>query len=390
MNLTGPIAHRGLKRLAFYVHLAAGLWLGVWLVLVSLSGSLVVFRGEIEGLLHASITRVPPGNELAALEPILARVRAVHPGANFHTVNLPAAPTHSLSFWGHNAQGRSFHVYANPFTGEVLGRDLADDNFTEWLYLFHAQLLGGDTGEQINGLGALAWVVLLASGVVLWWPRKGRPWREGFLVRWRAQARRRTYDLHRAAGIWTALPLLVVMVTGAYFPFQAPFRWFAENVTQTKADEDSRRPAPASVGGERVSLDEVLRVADARLPGVPSNWIHLPAHDRDVFSVRKRLPGEWRLEGSNYLHVDPFTGALVRVELHAERTAAQRFLRAMFPLHVGTFGGLTTRVLWTVLGLVPAFLFVTGVWMWGRRSQPARVGEIQPDRRTQTQPSHPC
>jgi len=372
MNLTGPIPHRGLRRAAFYIHLGGGLGLGLWLVLVSLTGSLVVFRGEIEDALHTSLTRVPPGTDWTALQPILERAQAAHPGAKFRTVNLPTAPDQSLSFWGHDAQGRSFHAYANPFTGALLGADLAHDNLTEWLYLFHAQLLGGGTGEQINGLGALAWVALLGTGVVLWWPRRGRPWRDGFLVRWDAQTRRRTYDLHRASGIWSALPLLVVVVTGAYFPFQAPFRWLAEIITRSRAAEDSPHSAPAGAKAKPITLDDALRVAAGVLPEAAANWVHLPENDGDVFSVRKRWPGEWRREGANHIHVDAFAGTLVRTDLHAQRSPAQRFLRAMFPLHVGTFGGLVTRILWTVLGLVPAALFVTGTLLWWRRIRGGR------------------
>jgi uncharacterized iron-regulated membrane protein len=372
MNLSGPIAHRGVRRAAFLLHLAAGLGLGVWLVLVSLSGSLIVFRDEIEDALHRPLTRVPTGNGWTALQPILDRAKAAHPGATFHTVNLPTAPDRSVSFWGHDAAGRSFHAYANPFTGELLGADLAGDNPTEWLYLFHAQLLGQGTGERINGLGAIAWVFLFGSGLILWLPRKGRPWRDGFLVRWQAQARRRLYDLHRAAGFWSALPLLLVVVTGAYFPFKEPFRWLAETVTGTPAAEDAPRPLPRTADQPVVSLDDVIAASATVLPGFAPNWIHLPEDSRDVFTVRKRRPGEWRREGSNHLHVDPLTGDLLRSDLHAERSAAQRVLRAMFPLHVGTFGGWVTQLLWVLLGLVPAVLFVSGVLMWWRRLRPSR------------------
>lgn len=372
MNLVGPIAHRGLRRVAFFLHLFVGLGLGLWLVLVSLTGSLIVFRDEIEDALHRPLMRVSPRDRRTELQPILDRARAAYPGATFHTVNLPTAPDRSVSFWGHDAGGRSFHAYANPFTGELLGADLADDNLTEWFYLFHAQLLGGGTGEQINGLGAIAWVVLLSSGLLLWLPRKGRPWQDGFVIRWQAQARRRLYDLHRAAGLWSALPLLIVIITGAYFPFHAPFRWLAEKVTGTTAKENSPARPPSLPGTPDVSLDTVLATAAKVLPEAPANWIHLPENSRGVFTVRKRLPGEWRREGSNHLHVDPASGVLLRTDLHSDRTSAQSILRALFPLHVGTFGGEATRWLWVLLGLVPAALFVTGVLMWRRRLQPSR------------------
>jgi uncharacterized iron-regulated membrane protein len=359
---------RPVRRWVLWVHLGVGLGLGLMLVVVALSGSLIVFRSEIEDAMHASLTRVPPGGTWKALQPMLDGARATYPGANFHTVNLPTAPNQSVSFWGPDAQGRSFHAYANPFTGEQLGRDQADDNLTEWLYNLHANLLTGGAGERLNGLAVLLWIVLIGTGVVLWWPRKGRPWRDGFVIQWRAQWRRRNFDLHRVTGVFIALPLLLVALTGAYFPFKAPFRWLAETVTGTRAAEDSPHSQPASSSAQRVSLDEVLRVAATALPQAPPNWIHLPENPSDVYSVRFRLPGEWQLEGMNYVHVDGFTGLVVRVDRHAERTAAQRMLRAMFPLHVGTYGGLVTRVLWFLLGLTPLVLFITGSLMWYRRT----------------------
>lgn len=152
-----------------------------------------------------------------------------------------------------------------------------------------------------------------------------------------------------------------------WFPFQAPFRWAAEKLTGTSAQENSPAAAVPAPDAQRLPLDDAVRAADAVLPGVPANWIGLPEKPGDVLTVRKRLPGEWRLEGMNHVHLDPYTGTVVRADLHAERTPAQRILRAMFPLHAGTFGGLTTRILWVILGLAPALLFVTGFLMWWNR-----------------------
>ena len=84
------------------------------------------------------------------------------------------------------------------------------------------------------------------------------------------------------------------------------------------------------------------------------------------------------MEGQNLIHIRPSDGTLLRVDLHAQSTPAQRILRALFPLHAGTFGGITTRILWTALGLVPAGLFVTGTLHWWKRAR-ARPGTSSPE-----------
>jgi len=359
---------RGILRI---LHRWIGLVLGTWLVLVSLSGGLIVFRDEIEDFVQGGLTRVVPNGPRTALQPLYESALLQHPGAVFHTVNLPELADRAISFWGHDQQGRSFHVYADPYTGRLLGSQLAERNVTESLYLFHAQLLCGGLGEQVNGLGSLVWTVLLVSGVLLWIPVRGRSWAEGLRVMGNAGWRRRVFDLHRALGIWTLIPLLVVVVTGAYFPFKGPFRWLSATLTRSSAAEDSPAPVRRSDSTSWISLDRVLEVSSAVLPQVPANWIHLPEGENGLFRVRKRLPGEWRREGSNHLHVDPVDGRLLRADLHSERTPAQRLLRSMFPLHVGTFGGPTTRVLWLLLGFVPLGLLASSFALWNARRRSA-------------------
>jgi len=340
-------------------------------VLVSLSGGMIVSRDEIEDFVQGGLTRVVPNGPRTALQPLYQSALLQHPGAVFHTVNLPELADRAISFWGHDQQGRSFHVYADPYTGRLLGSQLAERNVTESLYLFHAQLLCGGLGEQVNGLGSLVWTVLLVSGVLLWIPVRGRSWAEGLRVMGNAGWRRRVFDLHRALGIWTLIPLLVVVVTGAYFPFKGPFRWLSATLTRSSAAEDSPAPVRRSGSTSWISLDRVLEVSSAVLPQVPANWIHLPEGENGLFRVRKRLPGEWRREGSNHLHVDPVDGRLLRADLHSERTPAQRLLRSMFPLHVGTFGGPTTRVLWLLLGFVPLGLLASSFALWNARRRSA-------------------
>lgn len=353
------------------LHRWIGLVLGTWLVLVSLSGGMIVFRDEIEDFVHGGLTRVVPNGPRTALQPLYERALLEHPGAVFHTVNLPEPADRAISFWGHDRQGRSFHVYADPYTGRLLGSQLAERNVTEWLYLFHAQLLGGGLGEQVNGLGSMVWTVLLVSGVLLWIPVRGRAWAEGLRVMGNAGWRRRTFDLHRALGMWTFIPLLVVVVTGAYFPFEEPFRWLASTLTRSSAVEDSPAPVRRTGTPPWISLDRVLEVSTVVLPEAPANWIRLPEGENGLFTVRKRLPGEWRRDGSNHLHVDPVDGRLLRADLHSERPPAQRVLRSMFPLHAGTFGGIVTRVLWLLLGFVPLVLFASSFVLWNARRRSA-------------------
>jgi len=343
------------------LHRWIGILLGVWLVLVSLSGGLIVFRDEIEDFLQRDFTMVKPIGAKVPLQPIFDRARLEHPEAVFLTINLPESPDRAISFWGRDPKGRSFHTYADPYTGRLLGSRFAGSNVTEWIYLFHAQLLGGSLGERINGAGSLVWTLLLVAGIMLWIPTRGRSWTEGLRVMTNAGWRRRTFDLHRALGIWTVLPMLAVVVTGAYFPFREPFVWLASILTNSSAAEHPLVVGQLAQNTSPVSLDQVLEASGAILPQAQPNWIRLPGGSRSYFTVRKRLSGDWRIEGSHYLHFDPKDGRMIKADLPSEGTRAQRVLRSMFPIHAGSFGGTTTRLLWLGLAIVPLVLFVSSL-----------------------------
>ncbi len=354
-----------LRRVAFQLHLWSGLVLGLVFAVVCVSGSLITFRGEIEDALRPHLTRVDPGTSRVALQPLLDRVRAQYPGDSVNTVNLPPEPHRAASFWLTGPEGRTFHVFFNPWTGEILGEHDARNNLTEWLYLLHAQLLLGGRGEQLNGIFGILLVIMCLTGAILWWPGVKQWVRNGLTIQWRARWKRLNYDLHKVVGITTALLIAVIALTGVYFPFREPFRWLAQVITGTEVRESSPQATPSDQ--PRRSVDEAIASALAAMPEGELDWVGLPNRPDQIYTVRKRLPGEWRLEGMNHIHVDPYTAAVIRLDRHRERTAGQRLLRTMFPIHIGTFGGLFTRVLWTVLGFVPLLLFITGLLMWRNR-----------------------
>jgi uncharacterized iron-regulated membrane protein len=94
--------------------------------------------------------------------------------------------------------------------------------FTRWLLDLHDNLLLGETGRRINGIGALLLVGLCATGAVIWWPGS-RNWRRSLMVELKSNWRRLTWTLHSALGLWFFVFILMWGITGAYLSFPAAF-----------------------------------------------------------------------------------------------------------------------------------------------------------------------
>ncbi|MDA1184988.1 MAG: PepSY-associated TM helix domain-containing protein [Acidobacteria bacterium] len=126
------------------------------------------------------------------------------------------------------------------------GRNLGDSTFIAWLLDLHDNLLAGETGRAINGVGALLLLVLAVTGVVIWWPGI-RTWRRSLFLDPRASWKRLNWNLHSVLGVWFLGFVLLWGVTGAYLSFPQVFYSVA----------DYLEPMDYTTGADRVA-DEVL------------------------------------------------------------------------------------------------------------------------------------
>jgi uncharacterized iron-regulated membrane protein len=92
----------------------------------------------------------------------------------------------------------------------------------QWVVDLHDNLLAGDAGTAVNGVGSIAFGLLVLSGAVLWWPGLSRWWRS-LIVPWPTHTRRFSWHLHSALGFWGFILLAGWAVTGIYFAFPDPF-----------------------------------------------------------------------------------------------------------------------------------------------------------------------
>jgi uncharacterized iron-regulated membrane protein len=131
--------------------------------------------------------------------------------------------------------GQQIERLFNPYTGEDVGEALPFGiRAVVWSADLHNELLFGDVGKRINGVGSVLVSVLAVTGIVLWWPGT-RLWRRGLTVQWRARWPRFNWDLHHAVGFWF-FPLLALWgFTGIYLAFPEPFSAFVDRISDPQA-----------------------------------------------------------------------------------------------------------------------------------------------------------
>jgi uncharacterized iron-regulated membrane protein len=213
-----------LRRALFQIHLWTGVGVGLYMVFISLTGSAVVFRRDLNLSKLGNI----PAKEISADAQRLsdAQLREVvlrqYPG---YTITRVAASRRRLapSEVTLSKDGVILQQRFNPYTGADMGtahpRSVA---IMEWFVDLHDNLLAGETGRKINALGGALLCVLCITGVVIWWRASG-PWYKGFYFNPGHSWKRINFDMHAALGFWSLLLLFLWGLTGIYFGFPDPF-----------------------------------------------------------------------------------------------------------------------------------------------------------------------
>ena len=235
-----------MRKALFQVHLWAGVTVGLYVLMISVTGSVLVYRNE----LYRAATRDPivstsPGPRLTDDQLAAAAVRS-YPG--YRVVRLTRLPNRDqgVDIWlrqGDTTRKRLF----DPRTGADLGESVPTGiKLVSMLMDLHDNLFAGPTGRKSNGIGAVAIFLLAATGLAVWWPG-AKTWRRSLMLPRRLGWKRSTWHLHSMIGFWSLAFVLVFALSGFYLAFPDTIQDLA----------DWLQPPTPTNGGNRI-VDRIV------------------------------------------------------------------------------------------------------------------------------------
>jgi len=212
-----------LRKALFQIHLWTGLGVGLYVVVISLTGSVLVYRSELRQRFDPQPLPVQIAGPRLSAEELIEVAQQEYPNDAIEIWTDPEDPALAVTM-GIRPAGRPLQQqFFDPYTGEHLGNALPVGwRLTTWALDLHDNLLTGDTGRRVNGVGALLLVLLSLTGLVVWWPGI-LSWKGSLLVDWRANWRRVNWSVHSAFGFWTVFFIFIWGFTGVYLTFPEPF-----------------------------------------------------------------------------------------------------------------------------------------------------------------------
>lgn len=365
-----PATGGRLYRIVWRWHFYAGMIVTLPLVVVAATGALYIFKDELEGVLHPGVLYVEPAVEHATYEQQLAAARAaVGPTYSIVLMQVFTNPKRAtaLAMGGQNFQ----YGYVDPYRGRYLG-SVQKGGLFDIVLTLHRNLFLGTTGRIVVELATCWGIVLVATGIYLWWPTRANLVWGVWLPRLRAKPYVVLRDLHTVIGFYIAVIAIVISVTGLIYTYVwgSGFRYAAE---KTETYDILMKPVPSksAPGANDLSIDRIVEIAQRKMPGnnLTVSFPRVPNGVYTVYGGNERGPG-----ANEILFIDRASGEILEDYYNSQLKTVFRLGTWNYPLHVGTIWGLPTKIIWLVTCIVLTTLPVTGVWMWWQRRPTGRLG----------------
>lgn len=392
-------------------HFYAALWTAPLLIVLTLTGAIYLFDREFDGWWNRDIQTVATGAVSLPLAKQEAVVRNAFPEAEISRVRLPYGAGEAAVWNVRTARGEIRDVYVDPYRGQVTGTVDPSSQPMNVVRDLHGTLLGGDIGSHVVELVACWTLVMMATGIWLWWPRKWKA-KGVFVPRLATRGRRFWRDVHTIPSIFNAVFVILLVLTGLpWSAFWGPqFAKIGEVVPFVAASPNFKAPpkADGSMGADPHAAHKQMVAADPDSGKVPWTIKHihepqgsgqgmvgiadvealLPKLDQAQFGggVRifypKRGNGVFMIsyvpdkaEGQRTIYVDPGSGRILGNIGWADYSPTAKAVEWGVMTHMGRQYGVPNQIANLVVCLVLVGSIAAGLTLWWKRRPQGELGD---------------
>jgi uncharacterized iron-regulated membrane protein len=384
-----------LYRTVWRWHFYAGIIFAPFLFILAVTGAIYLFKPQIEGVLYQDYYEVTPQGEKIPASQQIEEMKKLYPDAAV-TAYRPGESADRSSEVSILSNNESLTVFINPYTGETLGELNSEERIMDKIEELHGELMAGTLGDRIVELAACWAVVLIVTGLYLWFPKKKQTISGVLFPRLNKGKKTFRRDLHAVPAFWVTAGMLFLIMTGLPWSgfwgtnFQSiatnsgegypPSVWVGsapESTIKTKdiadvpwAAENLDLPVSDIQGFIRLPIDDVVSIADRE--GVhPSYSIYIPQDKTGVYTLSAFPP---KAQDEITMHIDQFTGAVLTDYRYENYGWIGKVVAWGITLHKGTQFGLMNQFICLLICLGIILVAVSGFYLWLKRKPNKEMG----------------
>ena len=368
------------------------------MIMLSLTGLVMLYDDVIENTQYSALLNVETQATTVSIEQQFSNVQLAYPQAIIKQYITPENAQRAARFAIVSKNGQGLFITINPYTGDILGKIDRDNSIYNLANDIHGTLLIGDTGDRLIEIAASLMVILIVSGLYLWWPTDNASKSGLFKIRLSSGKRIFWRDFHANLGLITSIFLLFFVISGLAWAgiwgakIVQPWNSFpAEkwnnvplsdathasmnhdileevpwNLEQTKLPLSGSQMGFDAIAMGQVNLDSL--VGYAHKIGLTRFKVNIPTQQDGVYTLSANtMSGDITdAREDRTLHIDRFTGKVLADVGWPEYSLMAKSMAAGIALHQGDMG-LWNRILNTLLCLSFILIAVSGVIMWWSR-----------------------
>lgn len=372
-----------MKKIFLKFHLWLSVPFGIIVTLICFSGAMLVLEPEAVKLLRHDVLYVDrPQHTALPIESLVRSVEQTLPeDVSVTGVTMYADPEMACKV--NLSKPRRAAVYVDLYTGEVKGLYERPAFFATMLKL-HRWLLdsrddsgGVFWGRTVVGISTIVFVLVLLSGVVIWWPKTRRMLRNSLKITASKGRHLLWRGLHVAGGMYTLLLLLVMALTGLTWSFQWYSKGFyalfgvsevpksgAVAYAEQQAEDAAKAKDKTGKGGKATDVYAEWQTVYDTLRARNVNFDNITVSDG---TAEVAFGGLGNQRAADKYTFDKSTGSITSASPYADSAKSSKLRGWIMSVHMGTWGGMLTRLLWFVTALFGATLPLTGYYLWIRR-----------------------
>jgi len=362
------------RRIHLYLSLAAGLVI----LIACLTGAILVFEKDLQMALNKDRYYVAAGSAHLPADSIIANVKEAYKGARVNSIKFygdrERSAEVSVSLKGkEGAKGErapGYTIFVNPFTGAILEQYSYRETFFYQVFALHRWLLGSNDGpgKYIVGISTLIFLFIIATGIVLWWPRTRKVLQQRLRLKWGAGWKRLNHDLHIVLGFYSAIFLFIFAFTGLAWSFE----WFNKGIYKVTASPLKAPPPPGSVymeGAKKIQAGLALEKAKEIYPAAQSYAVTMAKDSVAAVTVQVLPLNAVHESATDAVYIDQYSGAIAGTQTFAQRSLGARVRSAFKPVHTGSIWGTPSKIIAFIVCLFGVSFPVTGTIMWINRTR---------------------
>ena len=354
------------KSILFTIHSVAGLFSGLFMLMMSLSGAALVFHEELDRLQFPAITTGADTRHLT-IDSCYRLLQANYPRAQISHVSLAEKNGQPLIFSVYDSayqKGKeSLQVFMHPQTGRVLqtrgGTNDPSNNFMNWLSGFHNSFQLKKKGEWLLGFLGIVFLLSMVTGTILY--------RKQLVAVLLFKKRTEKNSLHQVVGTYALLFNLMIAFTGVWmqrYIFKKEF--YAEQKSYTPV----LKPSPPLF----YNTDSALQATTFRYPEFTPAVIYFA-------QTKNRKTAVYGSRNTNsFIHSKKFAdvifldsaGSIAKTAFVNEIDKDSRYDIINAQIHFGKYGGMPVKIIYCLFGLTGGALAITGFLLWAKRKKMRR------------------